>query len=99
MNTHKLLVNILSILIGCLFMTTPIQAAEDINGMSQCMVLCKGDKNCVNGCVSQYTTRGTAKDILQCLAGCGLGISTQSDNATLMETIKACCQGCLNSMH
>lgn len=99
MGPHNMLITILSILSGLLLITTPIQAAQNINGLSQCMVFCKGDKNCIESCIAQYTTQGTAKDRVQCLVGCGLGISTQSDNATFMETIKACCQGCLNSTH
>jgi hypothetical protein len=99
MNPHKILLHILSITIGSLLTFNAVQAASDINGMSQCMVLCKGVKNCVNGCISQYTQPGTTQDKVQCLAGCGTGVSTQSDDATLMENIKACSQGCLNSTH
>lgn len=99
MSTPKILRQALSILIGSLLSFTTVQAASDINGMSQCMVLCKGDKNCVNGCIAQYTSEGTAQDKVQCLTGCGIGVSTQSDDATLMENIKACSQGCLSSIH
>jgi len=75
------------------------QAAKvNVNALSQCMAKCKGNKSCVNSCVSRYKTRGMASDVLKCLAGCGMHVTAMESDATLKEKIHACCQGCLQSM-
>lgn len=75
------------------------QAAVNIDAMSQCMAPCKGEKSCVDSCVSANTSRGLAKDILQCLAGCGLNVSQQSGDTSTKDNIKACLRGCADAMH
>ncbi|PWY55436.1 hypothetical protein DGG96_11700 [Legionella qingyii] len=91
---------VLTLLISSCFIFTEAQAASvNVDHLSQCMAACKGNKGCVDNCVSKDTTRGLSKDILQCLAGCGLGVTSTASDATLKEQIKACCQGCLNAMH
>lgn len=98
MSISKIVSAVLFTMIGLLFFVEA-QAAINVDQMSTCMAQCNGDKNCVDQCVSASTSRGVAKDILQCLAGCGLGVTSQSNEATLKEQIKACCQGCLKAMH
>ena len=90
MSTHKILVNLLSILIGSLFLVTQVQANPDIDGMSKCMVVCNGDKPCVSGCVTLYTPPETTNNMVQCFEGCGLRA-----DAIVIEKIKACGEGCL----
>ncbi|WP_392537966.1 hypothetical protein [Legionella sp. 227] len=91
---------LLALVISLLFAFTEVQAASvNVDNLSQCMANCKGDKSCVNKCVSSNTPRGIGKDVLQCLLGCGLGVISTADNVTVKEQIKACCDGCLKAMH
>ncbi|KTC89334.1 hypothetical protein OQJ18_09910 [Fluoribacter dumoffii] len=91
---------VLALIVGLGFLFSEVQAETvNVDNLSKCMANCKGDKTCVDSCVNRSTTRGTAKEVLQCLAGCGLGVTSTQSTATLKEQIKACCQGCLKAMH
>lgn len=96
MNKRNLL---LSLVVGCMFMFTEVQAAVNVDSLAQCMAQCKGNKSCVDSCVSSSAPRGATKEALQCLAGCGIGVTSQASGASLKEQIKACCEGCLKAMN
>jgi hypothetical protein len=86
----------LLVLVGSLLMFTQAQAAVNVDAMSQCMMSCKGDKNCLDSCVSN---RGIAKDIAQCLIGCGRNIANQAGETSNMDDLKACLHGCADALH
>ncbi|HAT8965541.1 TPA: hypothetical protein JBA93_02225 [Legionella pneumophila subsp. pneumophila] len=87
---------LLFILAGSLFRFTAAQASVNVDAMSQCMKPCNGDKKCLDNCVSN---RGIAKDLAQCLIGCGKGIANQTGETSNMDDLKACLRGCVNEWH